>query len=193
MFVASALAVASTLVYLAGLPTPRDALQPVLSRPARASARTRELVAARAASVNDLEKVQEMCGNCYKMNRCSELALGNYSDAKQECLCAGVGPWAEKPCSVQCAKTGPHPVVETKLMPCQKTACNHCSRNCGGGNYWSNPGTIANWQYSSTFTSGKTWTRGYCQCMRTNCFKECEDVSLFSLVADCSALPEVQL
>jgi hypothetical protein len=183
-----------------------------------------------------IEKVYEMCGNCYKMNRCSEISPGNYSDEKQRCLCDGIGPYAQKPCQVQCTKTGPRPVDETKLMACQKASCNHCSRNCGGGNYWSNPGTIANWKYSSTYTSGQTWTQvrrkmatrpvcdlasvtrggprisrsparpppprkrrratlhaagtqGYCTCMRTYCWQECDGIGLFQLVSNCDALP----
>lgn len=111
----------------------------------------------------DLEKKaahsQAMCGNCYKMNRCSEIAPFNYSDAKQACLCAGKGPHAKRPCQIQCAKQGPAPIRDTKLMACQKSGCNKCSRNCGGGEYWSNTGTIANWKYSSTYTTGNTWAR----------------------------------
>lgn len=156
------LSVGATVVFLASLqrasPQPAAIARTPPGAPHSGGAAVRPLDE-RGVADGGLEKVHEMCGNCYKMNRCSELALGNYSDAKQACLCAGEGPWAQKPCQIQCAKTGPHPIEEVKLMPCAKTACNHCSRNCGGGNYWSNPGTIANWPYSPTYTSGKTWSR----------------------------------
>jgi hypothetical protein len=74
-------------------------------------------------------------------------------------LCEGIGPFAQKPCTVQCAKSGPEPVADIKLMPCQSTACNKCSQKCGGGQYSSNPGTVGNWQFSPTYTTGATWSK----------------------------------
>jgi len=130
-----------------------------------------------------------MCSDCYKINRCAELSPNNYSDAKQACLCDGKGPYARKPCQVQCQGHGPEPQYLVKLMPCQRRACNTCSRSCGGGNYWQNPGTIANWMYSSDYTTGKTWDQEYCFCMRLNCMKECKGIDLFDRVANCADLP----
>lgn len=144
------LVIGTTVAFIASVRTPALGSRPELAEASDDG---------EADAGGDLEKANALCGNCYKMNLCSKLALGNYSDEKQACLCDGVGPDAQKACQVQCAQSGPEPVGEIKLMPCGKSACNRCSRNCGGGNYWANPGTIANWKYSPTFTSGKTWSR----------------------------------
>mmetsp|Transcript_33202 Transcript_33202/g.82645 ORF Transcript_33202/g.82645 Transcript_33202/m.82645 type:complete len:193 (+) Transcript_33202:32-610(+) len=104
-------------------------------------------------------KSNSLCGNCYKSNRCMEISPGAWTEEKQRCLCEGIGPNAQKPCTMQCAHGGPSPVEETQLMGCQTQSCNHCSRNCGGSEYYRNKGTIANWPYSPTYTSGDTWTR----------------------------------
>lgn len=144
------LVIGTTVAFIASVRTPALGSRPELAEASDDG---------EADAGGDLEKANALCGNCYKMNLCSKLALGNYSDEKQACLCDGVGPDAQKACQVQCAQSGPEPVGEIKLMPCGKSACNRCSRNCGGGNYWANPGTIANWKYSPTYTSGKTWSR----------------------------------